>query len=79
MESTARISDLYTDLLEDLENSKMKALLTQRVKSRCRWLAVGKPNVEKSTSLNQLVDAQRVLTGPMAGVTGPNSHRYGSS
>ena len=32
------ISDLYTDLLEDLENSKMKALLTQRVKSRCRWL-----------------------------------------
>ena len=39
------------------------------VKPPLQLAIVGKPNVGKSTLLNQLLDSQRVLTGPMAGVT----------
>eukprot|EP00942_MAST-04A_sp_MAST-4A-sp1_P003416 g3416.t1 len=81
------LSDLYLDLLDELEEKKKEDTMSTTetndgndsmvkdnmmdagVKPPLQLAIVGKPNVGKSTLLNQLLDSQRVLTGPMAGVT----------
>eukprot|EP00943_MAST-04B_sp_MAST-4B-sp1_P002919 g2919.t1 len=67
------LSDLYIDLLQHLEhddsNDNGDDVTEPEVQPPLQMAIVGKPNVGKSTLLNQLLDSERVLTGPMAGVT----------
>ncbi|KAK9666383.1 hypothetical protein RND81_14G181100 [Saponaria officinalis] len=72
------MADLYTVLRPTLENYMLQVLdatvnssfpETEESKSPLQLALVGRPNVGKSTLLNTLLQEERVLVGPEAGLT----------
>ena len=58
---------------EDADEDEIKALemafARQRAPDKVKLTIVGRPNVGKSTLINRLLDDERLLTGPEAGIT----------
>ncbi len=66
------IQDLYEslkDIAEDVVIEKGKDEISENNQKPIQLAIVGRPNVGKSTLVNALLDDERMLTGPEAGVT----------
>lgn len=64
------MADLYDAITEKLELAECSLKLTDPIKDNYLQILVsGRPNVGKSTFINAIINQERLLTGPEAGIT----------
>jgi GTP-binding protein len=64
------MADLYDAITENLENEELAVQFSDPIKADHLQIVVsGRPNAGKSTFINALINNDRLLTGPEAGIT----------
>ncbi|XVN43299.1 MAG: ribosome biogenesis GTPase Der [Candidatus Rickettsia vulgarisii] len=64
------MADLYDEIVEKLGTDKLESQITDPIKDDYLQIVVaGRPNAGKSTFINAILDEERLLTGPEAGIT----------